>query len=274
MMNTIVIKNLSASKKRNKIIYTITTNEEEDNEYIIDEDTIVKYEIIEGREFDSKIFKKIIKEVELSKLTNKCFNYLNYGMKTKHQIYEYLNKQNDKQDSDNKYSKSDYHYVIERLESLGYIDDLAFSKNYINEHKQYKGRKYIERELNNKGVDSIIIIEALNSLDEEEEYEAALKIANKLSAINRKYPLKKQEMLLSSKLARDGFSSEIIRKIITSIELVDDSSFMLEKDLNKLIKKYDGKDISVYEKRQKILASLLNKGYSFRQLEDSIKEIK
>ena len=67
--DTIKIKNLRIRPKSKK--YVIETDYEADEEYVLDEDVIIKYQIFKGKEYSLKDFKKILKEIKLSKLFKK-----------------------------------------------------------------------------------------------------------------------------------------------------------------------------------------------------------
>ena len=177
----------------------------------------------------------------------------------------------DKQNKDKELSQKDLIDVCTRLKDLGYVNDLLYSKQIVEYYKQTKGISYIERFLREKLVDQDIIDEALLAYDSYEEMENAIKIASKYSLLNRKYPLKKQQALIMQKLSRDGFSSRSISSSINKIELVDESDDTLDRDILKQIKKYEGKDISSYEKKQKIISSLMNKGYSYSKIIEKLK---
>ena len=62
--------------------------------------------------------------------------------------------------------------------------------------------------------------------------------------------------------------NDCIKKVVREFEFVDESSEELIKDFHKLEDKYQKKDLSDYEKRQHIIASLISKGYSYEKIKD------
>lgn len=255
----IIIK--SIAQKKNSKKYIVQTNIDE---YILDEDTIVKYEVISGREFFKKDFDKILNTARIAKLYNSILNYLSYGPRSKKEIYQYIDKKNQKKE----YKAKDYHEIISKLIDLGYIDDQAYCKEIVLYYKKSKGKKYVRDYLKNKGIDHEMIEECLvNYLDIEEE-ECANILTLKYSNYIRKYPLKKQEQMLMTYLLRNGFSNDCIKKVVYEFEFVDESSEELLKDFHKLEAKYQKKEISDYEKKQHIIASLISKGYSYERIKD------
>ena len=262
--DNVVIKSLRIRPKSKK--YVIETNYEADEEFTLDEDTIIKFGIFKGKEFTLPEFKKILKEIKIQKLFNKTLNYLSYSAHSKHEIYAYMDKYNQK----GEYTQKDLMGIVARLKDLGYVDDEAYAKGIVNYYRDTKGKTYIINFLKNKLVDNEIIDSVIDVYDDEEE--VAYKIIDKIHYQYRKYPISKQEILIKQKLLRDGFSLTSINHVIAKIELIDESDDTLDKDILKQIKKYENKDISLYEKKQKILASLMNKGYSYSKINEKLKE--
>ena len=259
------IKNLRIKPKSKK--YIIETDYEADNEYVIDEDTIIKYGIFKDKEFEEKEFKKIIKDINVQNLYNKVLNYISYKVRSKKEIYIYINKLN----NDNEFNKTDINEVIKKLETLGYIDDLLYANTMLDYYKQTKGKTYIINFLVTNGIDNAIIEEVMARYTYEEECENAYKVACKYVNTIRKYPLVKQQLLLKQKLMLAGFNIDSINACSSKINFVDESMGSLEKDILKQIKKYENKDISNYEKKNKIINSLMQKGYAYKDIIEKIK---
>ncbi len=260
----VLIKNVRIRPRSKK--YVIETNYEADEEFVLDEDTIVKFGIIKGKVYTLNEFKKILKEIKLQKLFNKTLNYLSYSAHSKHEIYAYL----DKQDKKGEYSQEDKMAIVKRLKDLSYVDDLAYAKGIVNYYRDTKGKSYIINFLKSKLVENEIIETVVEIYDDEEE--VAYKILDKIHYQYRKYPISKQHILMSQKLLRDGFSMHSINYGLDRINFIDESDDTLDKDILKQLRKYENKDIPIYEKKQKILASLINKGYSYSKISDKLKE--
>ena len=257
------IKSISLKSKKYKT-YLVETDYEADEEYILDEDVIIKYGILKDREFKESEFKKILKDAKIQSLVSKALNYISYGLRSKHEVYAYLDTKN----KDLEFTQNDLIEVVSRIKKLGYIDDLKYANGVLEYYKKTKGKGYITNKLKEKQVDDKIIEEVILKYSDIEEYEVAYKVTSKISAQYRKYPISKQKLLLSQKLYRDGFSSDTISKVIGSIRLIDESDDNLTKDFNKLSKKYEGLD--PYNKKMKIISSLLRKGYEYSKIQKVI----
>lgn len=261
-MNKIVIE--SISQKKNSKKFVVKTSEEE---YVMTEDTIIKFHIFKDKEFSKMDFKKIIYDIKINESFNKVLNYLNYGPRSEYEIRLYIQK-NDKEKT---LKVKDYNEIIARLRSLNYVNDELYAKQIVDYYKATKGKNYIKQYLREKRVDNSIIENSILLIEDDEEIEIALKIANKYVQTIRKYPFKKQKEMTMNKLLRSGFSSNLISKIISKIDFIDESDFSLKKDYLKIIKRLEKKDMSCYEKKQYILNSLLAKGYEYKNINNIIK---
>ena len=82
----------------------------------------------------------------------------------------------------------------------------------------------------------------------------------------KKYPITKQKTKVYSKLISSGFTSEVATSVISKCEFVDESDEELEKDLRKYLRKYFDSELSLKEKKNKIITSLMNKGYNYKNI--------
>lgn len=260
----IIIENIIL--KNNSHTYTVVTNKDE---YKMDEDTIVKYGILKNREFDEESFNQILKDILITSFFKKVLNYLRYGLRSENEIVEYL-KKNDKEKELN---SSDVEEIIQRLIDLKYLDNANYAKQMIDYYKVSKGKNFIINFLNEKRINP-----RCYNIDElylnEEEVEIAKMIAIKYSNQIRKYPLKKQKQLLYTKLQRDGFSSSSINEVLKEHEFIDESLNELNREFIKLTNKYNNKNLEKEIKKQNIIASLMNKGYEYKDIMEIINNIK
>ena len=236
-VEVIKIKSIRLKSEKSKK-YIVETDYEADEEYTLDEDVIIKYGILKDKEFSEKEFKKILKDAKIQNLVSKALNYISYGMRSKHEVYAYLDSKNEQ----GEFSQNDLIEVVSRIKNLGYIDDFKYANSVLEYYKKTKGKNYIIKKLKEKQVEDSIIEEIIINYKDDEEYDAAFKTINKVSSQYRKYPISKQRLLLSQKLCRDGFSSDIIQASLSRAKLVDESDDSLIKDFTKLKKKYEGLD--------------------------------
>jgi regulatory protein len=107
--------------------------------------------------------------------------------------------------------------VIDDLTKNGYIDDKEFIRAFVAEKSKSKNwsSKKIKSELFKRGIDSKIIDEIFNNLPKEDDYENAMKLANKKYELllKRKLELKELRNKLSTYLFSKGFDYEIIKEV-------------------------------------------------------------
>jgi regulatory protein len=244
------IKILSVEKKKDK--YRVTTNE---NEFVFDEDTIIKHLVFKDKIFTKDEFTLILDDLAINTAFNKALRYLNYGLRTIYEMKTYLKE----------FTNIDK--VIEKLQDLGYLNDKAYAKNYLDYCKRNnKGPIFYKNKLLEKKIDKTIINHYLEEYSYNSQLDIIMNIINKEINKLTAYPFKSQQRMLISKLIRNGFSNEIIYETVNKLELVDESDDSLKRDFEKQTLKLKSKDITDSEKKQRIIAHLLNKGYEYRKI--------
>ena len=110
-------------------------------------------------------------QLESEKMTalDKALNHLSSSMKTRKQITDFLKKKG--------YLNGIIEYVLEKLESYGYIDDAEYARQYTNSAGKTKGRRLIALELQKKGISVEQAHQAVENIQGEEQ--SALKILQK-----------------------------------------------------------------------------------------------
>ena len=109
-----------------------------DDEYFcsISLETVLKYRLKVGYEFEKDDFATIINENEKSEALNKALNYISKYLKTKNEVKNYLLGKG--------YSESVAFYCIDKLKEYKYIDDEEYSKRYIESVSKTQGKRLTE----------------------------------------------------------------------------------------------------------------------------------
>jgi len=105
--------------------------------------------------------------------------------------------------------------VIDRLERLGYLNDLEFAKWWVEQRQTHspRGARLIKSELFQKGMAQEVIEEVLSE-DEEGEVEQALKAAKKKLRSYQKLNHREFKQKMGQYLARRGFDWEVIKETL------------------------------------------------------------
>ncbi len=108
--------------------------------------------------------------------------------------------------------------AIERLQNLGYLDDRAFARFWIEERNRSKprGERALRSELRNKGIADALIRELLDEIVDENHaaYQAARPRALRLRGLTRQAFQQK----IGSFLQRRGFSYEAVHQAIDDLK--------------------------------------------------------
>lgn len=111
--------------------------------------------------------------------------------------------------------------VIDELTKNGYLDDKEFIRAFVAEKSKSKNwsSKKIKSELFKRGVVSKLIDEFFINLPKEDDYENAMRLANKKYELLLKRNLEPKELRnkLSTYLFSKGFDYEIIREVSSKL---------------------------------------------------------
>jgi len=201
-------------QKRNKRRYTIHF---EDGEWIgLFDELVVKYGLKTGMEVDSNKISELAREDDAKKAMDMSLRYLQYRSRSQKEMEDYLEGKG--------FDRDIIDEVIEKLRGYGYIDDLAFARDWVSNRMTAKpmGKAMIKRELYYKGIDSHIIDKSLDQITDDKEEEQAYKLALKYIKRYRNLDTREQFYKIGQALARRGFSWEIAKRALRRLELEDD----------------------------------------------------
>ena len=99
--------------------------------------------------------------------------------------------------------------TLERMSTLGYLDDAAFARALVDRRSSSRGPALIAQELAAKGVPRATAQEALSVLDHDHQVAAARLLAARVGP--------GQEERLVGRLQRQGFSRPVIREALGNL---------------------------------------------------------
>ena len=153
-----------------------------------------------------------LKDKELTRAKNAAYRLLTYRPRSRKELEEKLRER--------EFPEDIVEFVIDQCARLGYIDDARFAEQWARNRLRLRGfgRRRIEQELRNKGIDREIVRETIvEVVSAEEEHEAAKKAAEKKLRTMRAVEPQARRRRLAGFLERKGFSSEIIRSILHTV---------------------------------------------------------
>ncbi len=150
-----------------------------------------------------------MEEKALARAKNAAFRFLTYRPRSRSELQEKLRKK--------AFSEDIITIVIDICARLGYIDDTQFTLQWTLSRIRLRGfgRRRIEVELRNKGIDREIIREVLTQVfSEGKELETAKLVAEKKISAMKSVDRVTLRKRLAGFLERKGFSFEIIRTVL------------------------------------------------------------
>ena len=151
---------------------------------------------------------------------NAAAHFLSYRPRSTHEVRRSL--------SDKETPSAVIDAAIERLVGMGYLDDAAFARYWVENRSQFKplSHRALRQELRQKGLSDAVVEEALSAQNESElAYKAATTQLRKL----RSRSVKEFKTKMNAFLQRRGFSysttMDVVRRLIETLETDDPDYF-------------------------------------------------
>ena len=180
---------------------------EGDFAFVLYKSEAARLHIEEGNDLPAKTYEMIEEEILLKRARDRALYLLQSQGRTQAEMIKKL--------KDDGYSQSVTERVLSFLQEYHFIDDNAYTENYIHVNKGRKSKRQITYELQQKGVDRDQIRQMLeeNPVDEEETVRALLK-----KKTGGRIPEDKKEIQkLAAFLGRKGFSFEVISRVLRDV---------------------------------------------------------
>mgnify|MGYP005884326071 FL=1 len=180
---------------------------EGDLAFVLYKSEAARFHIEEGNDLPAKTYEMIEEEILLKRARDRALYLLQSQGRTQAEMIKKL--------KDDGYSQSVTERVLSFLQEYHFIDDNAYTENYIHVNKGRKSKRQITYELQQKGVDRDQIRQMLeeNPVDEEETVRALLK-----KKTGGRIPEDKKEIQkLAAFLGRKGFSFEVISRVLRDV---------------------------------------------------------
>jgi regulatory protein len=150
-----------------------------------------------------------VDEKELARAKNAAYRYLSYRPRSFSEVETKLR--------DKEFSGTVVQRVLDDLARLGYLNDERFADQWAQSRVRLRGlgRRRIERELKNKGIDPETVRRTLaDVLNAGVEMETARKAAGRKRSALKALDRETRRRRLAGFLERKGFSFEVIRSIL------------------------------------------------------------
>lgn len=177
----------------------------------VDAELLFRFALKAGEPIDSEIEEEIRHEAELSRAKGRALRLLGVRPRTIAELEGRL--------AQAEFSPGVISEVISWLSEIGYLNDEAFAKGWVDSRIRLKpmGARRLELELRQKGVAGETARAALAGVTEEREFEWALAIASqrlrRMEGVARE-PARRR---LFGLLQRRGFRPDVVRAVISRL---------------------------------------------------------
>ena len=216
-----------------------------DNEnYIIYEDIILKYNILGKDNINQKDLDLYLKDNEFFEAYYKAVSYINIKLRCTSEIEKYLKKG---------YSSKTVEDVVNKLKKDGYLNESIYVEAFINDQINLKtvGPLKIKNDLLTLKLSETVIDNYLNNYTSDLQREKIIKVIEKELHLNKN----KSSFMIKNKIMKSLMDKGFYRD-----DIVD------------CLENYDIDDHDAYEAEYKKLKKRLSSKYSDRELEYKIRE--
>ena len=176
----------------------------EDFAFVLYKSEAARYHIEEGSDLSEEIYERIKEEILLKRARDRALYLLQSQGRTQAEMIKKLQSDG--------YPDDVTREVMSFLSEYHFVDDNAYTENYIHVNKGRKSPRQMAYELQQKGVDKAKISQILeeNPIDEEATARALLK-----KKTGGQIPEDwKERQKLAAFLGRKGFSFEVIQRVL------------------------------------------------------------
>ena len=220
------------------------------NDLILYEDIILKYDLLIKSDIDTGLLDKIILENRDYEVYDLALSYIEVKMRNRRELYKYLTNKGFEEEIVNK--------TLKKIEDLGLLDKKSYITAFINDKVNLSndGPYKIKNALLDLDFDEKDIDDYLYTIDREVWSNKLDKLINKKKSLMKS----KSYYMFINKIKNDlfnlGYDKDMIDEKLSKIEYENGA---IDKDYQKCFKKFNGD-------KNKIINSLLRKGYSYNYL--------
>jgi len=187
--------------KRNGVAaVTVTLDSGDDDPVVLPLETVVLHHLRTGNCLPEEDWQEARTEGRKLLAVRHALDLLSRRQRTQQELHTALGKS---------FAPDEATHAVERMGELGYLDDEAWAKNYVNGPRANgRGRAMLQRELSQRGIEQTVAATAIEAHDERT---AAAEAARKRVRALRNVEEPKRSRRLYDFLRRRGFSDPIAR---------------------------------------------------------------
>ncbi|WP_040468690.1 recombination regulator RecX [Limosilactobacillus gastricus] len=221
------------------------------------ESVLIKYRLAKDLELDTATLEQITKDDQIAKAYGRMLDYLSHQLRTEAEVKQKL--------IDLETPPEMIDPVMEHLRSNRLLDDQVYADSYVRTvmHTELKGPQVIRQKLRQKGVGELVIDQALEQFDLNNQLENAQKLAQRLVQRYRHEPTRRQEEKVRQGLMTNGYSSDLYNQLKEDLVLVndEDQQASLLATSGEKIWQRNRRYENLYERKMKTKQALYRKGF-------------
>ena len=172
----------------------------------------------EGDELEPGQLDPLIERDEAGKVLNRALRFLSTRPHSERELRTKLARRSPRQAGAEAPDPELVDDAFERLRELGYLDDAAFARQWVEERGGQRGVRLLRAELRRKGVAAEVIDAALESAGDANPVSAARELAAKrLARLSGESPQAARDKL-TRYLAGRGYGYDVIRQALAELE--------------------------------------------------------
>ncbi len=231
----------------------------EDETIQVSDETYFECGLAGLKSLDRKLYDDLKDRERLFKAYKGALRKISVRDRTVKQIRDYLSKK--------QLEGLEKQKILDRLISMGLLNDENYVKGKISvfENSGMSYRKMKEK-LKKDGIDEELIGRYLER-DPERELDSAVKSAQKHASSLRNKTAYQMKQSVLAYLQRNGFSYDVSKTAAESLALQGENELeLLQKEYARAASRY-GRKYEGYELSQRIVSHLLNKGFSYEDIQ-------
>lgn len=179
----------------------------------VHEDVLVRFRLSTGQVLHDHDWMSLLACEEENKAKQRAMNYVSYKPRTRAEVARHLKEKG--------FQSETISSVITWLQVYNYIDDRAYAKDWVEERRRMKGkgRYALRQEMELKGINNRWIMEALDTIDHEDERQLARTWAYKRYEQVKYLDWPRIERRLGPFLQRKGFPLEHITAVLRELRM-------------------------------------------------------
>jgi regulatory protein len=203
-----IITSIERQQRRPKR-YNIYIDEE--YAFSVHEDVLIRHSLSKGMDLEREDIAELLHQEEDNKAYHSALHYLKFRSRSEKEMVQQLKRKG--------FSDPIISSVVEKLKEQKYINDQQFAKQWTSFRmlEQSKGRRYVQGELKEKGIDDSLIEQALSQIDDDAEKSKAMKLAEKRWQRYKNDAWPDLQRKLGQYLLRQGFTGEVVYPVLNDM---------------------------------------------------------